>query len=59
VGDLPRVLVERLRHYLETYKLVPGTPAQVSVKRVYGRAHARKVVTAAIEDYAESFGRAI
>jgi inorganic pyrophosphatase len=58
VGDLPKVLVERLRHYFETYKLVPETPARVSVERVYGRAHALKVVAAAIEDYAESFGGA-
>jgi inorganic pyrophosphatase len=59
VGDLPGVLVERLRHYLETYKLIPGTPNRVSVKRAYGRAHALKVVTAAIADYAESFGGAV
>jgi hypothetical protein len=29
------------------------------VKRAYGRAHALKVVTAAIADYAESFGGAV
>jgi inorganic pyrophosphatase len=56
VAELPTVLVERLRHYFETYKLVPERPAQTSIERVYGQAHALKVVTAAMADYAESFG---
>jgi inorganic pyrophosphatase len=59
IGDLPRVLVERLRHYFETYKLVPETPARISIERVYGRAHAAKVINAALADYAESFGGAV
>ncbi|MGH9661315.1 MAG: inorganic pyrophosphatase [Bryobacteraceae bacterium] len=57
IGDVPPVLVERLRHYFETYKLVPERPSAVSITRVYGRAHAMKVVKAAIRDYAETFGR--
>jgi inorganic pyrophosphatase len=56
VRDLPRVLVERLRHYFETYKLVPEMPSRASIERVYGRAHALRVVTAAIADYEQSFG---
>jgi inorganic pyrophosphatase len=56
VGDLPPVLVERLQHYFETYKLVPDEPASATIERVYGRAHALQVVQAAIDDYAEAFG---
>jgi len=56
VKDLPRVLVERLHHYFETYKLVPERPAVVSIERVYGRTHALKVVNAAIRDYDSAFG---
>ena len=56
VRDLPKVLVERLHHYFETYKLVPEKRGTVSIERVYGRAHALKVVRAAIADYAEAFG---
>jgi inorganic pyrophosphatase len=52
VGSLPRILVERLQHYFETYKLVPGEPAQIRVQQVYGKAHAMKVIEAAIADYA-------
>jgi inorganic pyrophosphatase len=55
IKDLPAVLVERLRHYFETYKLVPDRPASVRIERVYGRAHGLKVVEAAIADYADHF----
>jgi inorganic pyrophosphatase len=55
ITDIPSVLIERLQHYFLTYKLVPGHSSQASIKRVYGRAHAVKVVKAAIADYAESF----
>jgi inorganic pyrophosphatase len=56
VGDLPAVLVERLQHYFLTYKLVPGQRPTARIDRVYGRAHAEKVVQAAMEDYGEAFG---
>ena len=56
IKDLPEVLVERLRHYFETYKLVPDRPASVTIERVYGRAHALKVVDAAVKDYCKHFG---
>jgi hypothetical protein len=36
--DVPRVWVERLRHYFETYTLVPGQRSRARVARVYGRA---------------------
>ena len=56
IGDVPPVLIERLRHYFETYKLVPDRPASVSIEQVYGRAHALKVIEAAIADYQHHFG---
>ncbi|HEY7411968.1 MAG TPA: inorganic pyrophosphatase [Vicinamibacteria bacterium] len=56
VRDLPQVLVERLRHYFETYKMVPERPSAARIERVYGRAHALRVVRAAIADYAAAFG---
>jgi len=59
VKDLPKVLVERLQHYFETYKLLPDQPPTARVERVYGRAHAEKVVQASIRDYAEAFGGAV
>ena len=55
IRDVPPVLVERLQHYFLTYKLVPGQRARTRIARVYGRAHALRVVRAAIADYAETF----
>jgi inorganic pyrophosphatase len=56
VRDVPSVLVERLEHYFLTYKLVPGARTKVRIARVYGRAHALKVVRAAMADYDDAFG---
>jgi inorganic pyrophosphatase len=56
IGGLPPVLVERLRHYFSTYKLVPGRPATTSIEGTYDRRHAWAVVTAAIADYDEKYG---
>jgi inorganic pyrophosphatase len=56
ISDLPALLVERLRHYFSTYKLIPGDVSQVSIDTVYGRAHAEKVIEAAMADYEEAHG---
>jgi inorganic pyrophosphatase len=56
ISEVPPVLVERLEHYFVTYKLVPGRRVQARVSRVYGRAHALKVVAAAVADYEDHFG---
>jgi inorganic pyrophosphatase len=57
ISELPSILVERLRHYFGTYKLVPGHPRQFSIERVYGHQHAFRVVEAAMADYDEMYGR--
>ena len=56
VTDLPDVIVERLRHYFLTYKLVPGEKAKVSIDKIYDREHALKVVEASILDYIDEYG---
>jgi inorganic pyrophosphatase len=55
--DIPEILIERLRHYFATYKMVPGKPTEVVIDSVYACEHARLVVEAAIEDYDEMFGK--
>jgi inorganic pyrophosphatase len=57
ITDVPAVLVERIQHYFLTYKLVPGVKAVARIKKVYGVRHARRVVKAAIADYAAHFVR--
>ena len=56
IAELPRVLVERLRHYFSTYKLVPGEASQVTIEGPYDRRHAEEVIRAAIADYEEEYG---
>ncbi|RMF59419.1 MAG: inorganic pyrophosphatase [Calditrichaeota bacterium] len=56
VNELPAILIERLRHYFSTYKLIPGEESQIEIRTTYGAEHALKVVQAAIEDYQEVFG---
>ena|SRR3712207_1548734 len=55
ITDIPERLIERLRHYFATYKLVPGESSPVLIQEVYGVVHAERVVTAAMEDYAATF----
>jgi inorganic pyrophosphatase len=56
ISELPDILVQRLRHYFSTYKMVPGEESHMSIKELYGRERALEVVTAAMEDYEETYG---
>jgi inorganic pyrophosphatase len=56
IADLPSALIERLRHYFGTYKLVPGRESEFSIEETYGRDDALWVVEAAIEDYGSEYG---
>lgn len=56
IAEIPPALLERLRHYFETYKLVPGQPSDVTIEKIYDRTHACAVIEAAMEDYTEEYG---
>jgi len=56
VDDISPALLERLRHYFATYKLVPGQPSDVQIENIYDRDHAYAVIEAAMEDYTEEYG---
>jgi inorganic pyrophosphatase len=56
VSDVSPALIERLRHYFATYKLIPGQPADVHIEKIYDREHACAVIEAAREDYTEEYG---
>ena len=56
IDDIPPALLERLRHYFATYKLVPGQPSDVHIENIYHREHAYAVIEAAMEDYTEEYG---
>jgi len=55
IDQLPSALIERLRHYFATYKLLPGTKDPVIVKGTLDREQALRVVDASIRDYDETF----
>jgi len=56
MDDVPPVLIERLEHYLRTYKMIPGSENNVRIAGVYDTEHAIDVIRAAVEDYDEAFG---
>ncbi len=56
ITDLPPALIERMRHYFMTYKLVPGEETQVTIGPAYGFDHAKQVIPAAVDDYETEFG---
>lgn len=57
VTEMPKSLVDRLRHYFLTYKQKPGEPAQsVEITHVYGHGEALAVLAASRDDYRARFG---
>lgn len=56
IDGLPQIFVDRLRHYFETYKLIPNKEVNVSIDAVYDRIHAEKVIKASIDDYIDEYG---
>jgi len=56
INDLPVVLIERLRHYFLTYKLIPGEKSKVQIDKIYDREHALEVVKASMLDYEDEYG---
>jgi inorganic pyrophosphatase len=56
VSDLPAIIIERLRHYFSTYKMVPGETQPTEVSQAYDAEHAFRVIEAAMQDYEDEFG---
>jgi inorganic pyrophosphatase len=57
IGEAPRGLIDRLRHYFLSYKQLPGeAPRRVEITEVYDRASAAEVILGSIEDYRARFG---
>lgn len=56
LNDISSALVERMRHYFLTYKLIPGQESKTSIEKIYDKDYALKVVEAALNDYVEEYG---
>lgn len=50
ISDVPAIHIERLQHYFLTCKLVPGKLNRIKIARFYNRAHALRVIRAAMAD---------
>lgn len=57
IKELPDVIVERLKHYFRTYKMVEGQEAEITLLKTTGPDKAKKIIKAAMEDYNDAFGR--
>jgi inorganic pyrophosphatase len=56
VSQIPRAVIDRLRHYFLTYKTIPGeSAATITVDPVYNADDARGVLEAARADYIAKF----
>lgn len=56
IAQLPRPIVDRLRHYFLTYKAIPGESINpITVDPVYSALEARAILTAARADYVAEF----
>ncbi len=56
ISQLPPAMIERMRHYFLTYKLIPGQESNVSIGEAYGYEHAKIVIEAATQDYDTEYG---
>lgn len=57
IEDLPNLMIERIKHYFATYKMVFGKENPMVIEGVYGREYAEKVVQASIIDYETMYGQ--
>lgn len=51
LSELPKPVVERLKHYFLTYKNLPDEPQTCSIAYEYGKEHAHRVIRQSMEDY--------
>jgi len=56
IAELPPAIVERLRHYFATYKLIPGQNSDLIVEAMYHDEEAFAVIRAAVADYELEYG---
>jgi inorganic pyrophosphatase len=55
IQDIPRGLVENLRHYFLTYKTAPGEAPRVLIPELYDAKEAKRIITLSRADYFEKF----
>ncbi|MBN2256281.1 MAG: inorganic diphosphatase [Anaerolineaceae bacterium] len=55
IEELPGTLIDRLCHYFSVDMITDGQDGSMTIGKVYGCEHAKKVIEAAIEDYIQEY----
>lgn len=55
IGDVPELVVDRLRHYFLTYKDLPGNKANTEITHIFGIEEAHDIIMCGIVDYQNKF----
>ncbi len=55
IGEVPKIVIQRLEHYFLTYKDMPGEDRKTEISHVYDQAEALIVIQKAIQDYNDRF----
>jgi len=58
LSEMPKMVIDRVRHFFLTYKDLDGGAKNVEITHVYGREEAFEVIKRSHDDYREKFGDA-
>ena len=58
IEDMPKMVIDRVRHFFLTYKDLDGGAKNVEITHVYGREEAFEVIKRAHADYTAKYGNA-
>ncbi|ALO46011.1 inorganic pyrophosphatase [Pseudohongiella spirulinae] len=56
ISELPPIMIHRIAHYFQTYKMVPGKANKVTIGEAYGFQRAAQVIEASMADYQDDYG---
>jgi inorganic pyrophosphatase len=56
ISEMPKMVIDRVRHFFLTYKDLDGAGKNVEITHVYGKEEAFEVIKLASEDYTAKYG---
>ena len=56
ISEMPKMVIDRVRHFFLTYKDLDGSAKNVEISHVYGRDEAFEVIKRSSEDYQSKYG---
>ena len=58
ISEMPKMVIDRVRHFFLTYKDLDGGAKNVEITHVYGKEEAFEVIKRSHNDYNNKFGNA-